>query len=273
VERLSILRSFDNQEAERSVVTLPVSPLGRIDVGASALGHSARLIAIQAANRETGIRQPIPEIAAARPEGSPLLVDATAIRCHADLPTVWDCIVLDPTMWGGPSGVAIVACRSRIPWRSIPPSTAVDRFSGRVPVPLVAATAMTLPDSAAHADESIRIGALARWFADTVSSAVGHVQVLGAPGGLAHILSLSFLYVNAEQLVDDLARQGFALHSGSACTSDTRRPSHVLTALGALTHGNLRVSLPPGCPFDEVEELAAKLSALVHQQRVEAGVQ
>jgi hypothetical protein len=46
----------------------------------------------------------------------------------------------------------------------------------------------------------------------------------------------------------------------------------VLTAIGALSHGNLRVSLPPGCPDRDLDELAAAVTELVHLQRAEAGV-
>ena len=80
------------------------------------------------------------------------------------------------------------------------------------------------------------------------------------------------LRIDVPEVLDDLARDGFSVHSGSACTSDTRRPSHVLTAIGALTHGNLRISLPPGCSVADVRALAAALPVQVQQQRREAGL-
>ena len=57
-------------------------------------------------------------------------------------------------------------------------------------------------------------------------------------------MTFSCLYVDGEALVRELDRRGFAVASGSACTSSTLEPSHVLAAMGALTHGNVRVTLP-----------------------------
>ncbi len=80
---------------------------------------------------------------------------------------------------------------------------------------------------------------------------------------LPHVVTFSRLYVDGESLVTELDRRGFAVSSGSACTASTLEPSHVLAAMGAQTHGNVRVSLGrdtteadidalPGCPCRRV---------------------
>ena len=61
---------------------------------------------------------------------------------------------------------------------------------------------------------------------------------------LPHVVTFSALYVDGESLVDALDRRGIVVASGSACTSSRLEPSHVLAAMGALTHGNVRVTLP-----------------------------
>ena len=61
---------------------------------------------------------------------------------------------------------------------------------------------------------------------------------------LPHIVTFSCLFVDGEALVHELDRRGFAVASGSACTASTLEPSHVLAAMGVLTHGNVRVTLP-----------------------------
>ncbi len=251
------------------VATLPVDTTGMVDAEDPLLQQRASLAVIQAGNREIGTRQP----AITTAPGTPLLVDASAVRRRSDLPQRWDAIVLEPSIWGGPPGIAVVACRTGVAWDPLPPATLAERFPGRAAVPLAAAAAMSLPVGADLEADEDRIGALTDWLAGRICAEVGQVQRLGSQDRrLRHILSLSLLYVQADQLVDDLARRGFAVHSGSACTSDTKRPSHVLTAIGALTHGNLRISLPPGCPAAEVEQLAEVISALVAAQRREAGV-
>ncbi len=75
------------------------------------------------------------------------------------------------------------------------------------------------------------------------------------------------LYADGEVLVTELDRAGFAVSSGSACTSDTRRPSHVLAAMGAVTHGNLRVSLPPDATEADVAGFLAALPGAVAAAR------
>jgi cysteine desulfurase len=61
---------------------------------------------------------------------------------------------------------------------------------------------------------------------------------------LPHVVTFSSLFVDGEALVHKLDRRGFAVASGSACTASTLEPSHVLAAMGVLTHGNVRVTLP-----------------------------
>jgi cysteine desulfurase len=102
---------------------------------------------------------------------------------------------------------------------------------------------------------------------------VPDVEVVGDPvDRLPHIVTFSCLYVDGEALLHGLAREGFAVSSGSACTADTLRPSHVLAAMGVLTHGNVRVSLHPGVTDADVERFLAVLPGVVSRLREEAGV-
>ncbi len=70
----------------------------------------------------------------------------------------------------------------------------------------------------------------------------------------------------------ELDRAGFAVNSGSSCTSSTLRPSHVLEAMGVLSHGNVRVSLPFSTASEEVERFLATLPDVIGQLRRTAGV-
>jgi cysteine desulfurase len=60
--------------------------------------------------------------------------------------------------------------------------------------------------------------------------------------------------------------------SGSACTADTLRPSHVLAAMGVLTHGNVRLSLHRSSSADDVDRFLAVLPGVVARLRAEAGL-
>lgn len=84
---------------------------------------------------------------------------------------------------------------------------------------------------------------------------------------LAHIVTFSCLYVDGETLVTELDRAGYSVSSGSACVADTRQPSHVLEAMGALTHGNVRVSLPRDASAQSVDEFLRVLPPIVARVR------
>jgi cysteine desulfurase len=78
--------------------------------------------------------------------------------------------------------------------------------------------------------------------------------------------------VAGEALLTELDKAGFAISSGSSCTASTLRPSHVLEAMGVITHGNVRVSLPRGVSAADVDRFLQVLPPLVRRIREEAGV-
>ena len=88
-----------------------------------------------------------------------------------------------------------------------------------------------------------------------------------APGGADHLISASFLYVNAEQLVTTLSDKGYAVDSGSACSAANMQPSHVLAAMGVLTQGNIRLTIHHSTTFDEVKEFLNVLKQTVNELR------
>jgi cysteine desulfurase len=113
----------------------------------------------------------------------------------------------------------------------------------------------------------VRAHALVGWIRRVVGG-LPEVQVVGAPNDrLPHLVTFSCLYVEGEALVTELDRRGFGVASGSACTASTLEPSHVLAAMGALTHGNVRVSLTRDTTDSEVEELVAVLPEVVDRLR------
>jgi cysteine desulfurase len=78
--------------------------------------------------------------------------------------------------------------------------------------------------------------------------------------------------VDGEALLHALDRQGFAVSSGSSCTASTLRPSHVLEAMGVLSHGNVRVSLHRGTTPEDVDRFLAVLPGIVADIRTEVGM-
>jgi cysteine desulfurase len=89
---------------------------------------------------------------------------------------------------------------------------------------------------------------------------------------LPNLVTFSCLYVDGEALLHALDRRGFAVSSGSSCTSSTLDPSHVLVAMGVLSHGNVRVSLHRETTESDVDRFLAELPGIVAELRAQAGV-
>ncbi|MET3975630.1 cysteine desulfurase [Cellulosimicrobium sp. 4261] len=276
VERAAVLHAAEHGGLEREVVGVGGS--GRVDAArmADAVGRpGVALAALQAANGEVGTRQPVAAVhEAARRAGVPLLVDAGAALGHDVVPETWDALAADPADWGGGPGIGVLAVRSRVRRRSPFPEDADPWAPGGVSVPAAFAAAVSL--QAVLADREAQ-DARRRALVDRVRARVARipdVEVVGDPDDrLPHVATFSFLYVDGEALLTDLDRQGVAVGSGSACTSSSLEPSHVLAAMGVLTHGNVRVALDRSTTEADVERLLAALPDAVARVRATLGVQ
>ena len=150
-----------------------------------------------------------------------------------------------------------------------------EREYGRVPgapaVPAIVAAAAALRAATAEAEaEARRLAPLVDRIRAEVARTVPDVEVVGDPvDRLPHVVTFSCLYVDGEALLHELDRRGFAVSSGSSCTSSTLQPSHVLAAMGALTHGNVRVSLHRETTEEQVERFLAALPEVVAKLRSE----
>jgi len=101
---------------------------------------------------------------------------------------------------------------------------------------------------------------------------VKDVDVVGDPlRRVPHLLTCSVLYVDGETLTLELDRAGIAVSSGSACSASSETPSHVLAAMGALTHGNLRIGVTRTTTQTEIDALLAALPPIVDRIRATLG--
>jgi cysteine desulfurase len=266
VEHSAVLHALDGTPA----VPIGVDALGRVDAAAFAAALRAPGVAagaLQAGNHEVGTRQPVDEL----DSPVPLIVDLTQTLGHAAIPANWSVAAADARMWGGPS-VGVLAVRTGVRWRSPAPPDDRGRVPGVPDLPAVVAAAASLR---AVLDERAAVEARQRELIDRVRESVRtipDVEVLGDPTDrLPHIVTFSCLYVDGEALLGALDRRGFAVSSGSSCTSDTLEPSHVLVAMGALTSGNLRVSLTRDTTAAQVDEFLAVLPEVITDVRAELG--
>jgi cysteine desulfurase len=252
--------------------SVPVDPSGRVDPAAvaAAAGPGTAVVAVQSANHEVGSVQPVGEVREALADDVPLFVDACASMGRLPLPGGWDAVAGSAHKWGGPAGVGVLVVRKRARWRNpFPGDDRVDeRASGFENVPGALASAAALQAVVAERGE---VNARHFRLVERIRSAVAAIpdtEVVGDPvDRLPHLVTFSCLYVDGEALVTELDRRGFGVASGSACTASTLEPSHVLAAMGALTHGNVRVSLTRDTTEAQVEELVAVLPGVVDRLR------
>nr|WP_307859535.1 aminotransferase class V-fold PLP-dependent enzyme [Cellulomonas sp. zg-ZUI22] len=278
VERAAIQHAAELAAARGGgrVQPVGVDRLGRVD--ADELVTLARtagtaLAVLQHANGEVGTCQPVEAVhAALRGTGVPLVVDVGASTGHLAPPAGGDVLVADAGDWGGPPlGVTVTRTGVR---RSPDWPEDDDRWSpGGVPVPLALAAAVALQEAAADRD---RADAHRRALVDEVrrrvAATVPDAQVVGDPvDRLPHVVTFSCLYVEGEAIVDALDRAGLGVGSGSACTSSSLEPSHVLAAMGALTQGNVRLSLPADVTTDAVRRFCDVLPGAVAAVRASLG--
>ena len=256
-----------------------VSSDGIVDVDglADELGAgSVALAAVQSANHEVGTVQPLEKVAALAGEsGVPLLVDAAQSLGRMPVPPGWSLLAGSAHKWGGPAGVGVLAIRRRTRFTSVLPDD--ERGWGTVPgfenVPGALAAAAALQARAAEASSLDDVHRrLVERIRTSVPALVPDVAVVGhATERLPHLVTFSCLYVDGEALLTALDREGIAVSSGSSCTASTLAPSHVLEAMGVLTHGNVRVSLSRESTEADVDRLLDVLPRVVAEVRAQLG--
>ncbi|MCX4975180.1 cysteine desulfurase/sulfurtransferase TusA family protein [Streptomyces sp. NBC_00620] len=279
VEHSSVLHSAEvHESAGGSVTQVPVGRTGAVSPSAyaAALRPDTALACLQSANHEVGTEQPVAAVAeACRAAGAPLLVDAAQSLGWGRVEGEWSLLTASAHKWGGPSGVGLLVVRKGV--RFAPQGPVDERESGRAAgfenIPgIVAAAAALRAVRAEAAAEGARLRELTDRIRLRVPELVPDVEVVGDPERrLPGVVTFSCLYVDGETLLHELDREGFSVSSGSSCTSSTLTPSHVLKAMGVLTEGNVRVSLPPGVPEADVDRFLSVLPAAVSAVREKLG--
>lgn len=261
--------------APHAVDTVGVDRLGHVDIEHLTTSLAARdvaLTAVQHANQELGTVQNLEDVArAAQAVDVPLLVDATSSIGHIDPPGYWDALVAHPADWGGPAGIGVLALEPHTRWLPVWPE-GEDWAPGGVSVPLALASAVALQERNENRQRhEARLSTLIDRIRSAVSGLPG-VDVMGdAHARLPHVVTFSCLYVDGEVLLSELDRRGFAVGSGSACVSGTLEPSRVLAAVGALTHGNVRVALHPDVTEGDIDRFLAELPGALETVRNRIG--
>lgn len=226
---------------------------------------------VQHANHEIGTIQPVEAAAeVCRQAGATLVVDAaqTFGRIPVSLESTGaDILVVSAHKFGGPAGGAalITARGTRIEPMLLGGSQERARRAGPENVAAIAgfgaAAGMVATDLV---EESGRERKISDHLRSSITSKIHGVVFLGDPEArLPHIVSLQLPGVQGEPVVLGLDRVGYAVHSGSACSSEILEPSHILEAIGAEGRENLRVSVGRSTPLECVEPFVKALAGVV----------
>lgn len=258
----------------------PLTPDGRIDLEAleRLLGAGpAALVALQGANNETGVVQPVAEAARlVHARGGLLICDAVQVAGRAPLEaTGADALILSAHKFGGPRGAgALVLLREGL---SAPPllrggGQERGRRAGTENVAAISGFgAAARAARAKMGEEAARTGALRDACAQRLREIAPDAVVFGegAPR-LPNTLAFAIPGVAAATLLMRLDLEGVAVSSGSACSSGKVGPSAVLAAMGAplaLSAGAIRVSLGWASSVADVEIFAAALAGALARRR------
>jgi cysteine desulfurase len=283
VEHSAVLAACERLRTDHgfAVDVAGVDRSGAVDPDEVAALVTDRTLAVhlQHANHEVGTIQPVVEVARrCRELGALLHVDACQTVGQLGL-TVddlgADLLSASAAKFGGPRGVGFVAQGPRGHLVAVQEGDDRQRRrrAGQLDVPSVAAAAVALQVALGQlqAEHSAR-ELVRRHLRHELPGRVEDVEVHG-PLADAHpgIVAASALYVDGEALVRELDAAGFAVHSGSSCASTSGQPSHVLAAMGALTHGHVRVSVGPDTSLADADRFLDAYTEVVAHLRGRVG--
>ena len=282
IEHPAVLNACEQLEREGVDVTyLPVSGEGTVapDDVRAAVRSDTVLITVMHANNELGTMQPIEEIGSiAREAGVPLHTDG--VQSFGKVPTRVeelgvDFFSLSAHKIYGPKGAGALYVRRGLQLAKVQygGSHERDRRPGTENVPgIVGLGAAAELAGSDREDENARVGQLRDRLERELLSAVpdAHVHALNSPR-LPTTSSVRFDHAESEPLLISLDLQGFAVSSGSACSSGAVKPSHVLTAIGLSrdqAKSTLRFSLGRQTDEEQVDALLAALPDVVERLRI-----
>lgn len=262
---LHTLKKLEREGFEVTLLDVGNAGLVKAEDVAAAIREDTALVTIMYANNEVGTIQPIAEIGAVcREKGVPFHTDAVQAVGHLDIDVERDKIdmlSLSAHKFHGPKGVGALYCRKGLPLLPFIEGGAQERNrrAGTENLAGIAGLAAALEEACANLEHNAaHISALRDKLIDGLSQ-IPHARLNGdrthrLPGNV----SFCFEGIEGESLLLLLDAKGVAASSGSACTSGSLDPSHVLLALGLpheIAHGSLRLSLSEYNTMEEMDHI------------------
>jgi len=264
-EHHAVLHTLQKLEKEGFEVTyLDVSQGHNITARqvADAIREDTCLVTVMYANNEIGSVLPIAEIGTVcKAKGVPFHTDAVQAAGHLHIDVKQqniDMLSLSGHKFHGPKGVGALYCRRGLPLVNVIEGGAQERGkrAGSENLPAICGMAAALQDACEHMEENMARVRQMRDYLIAELSKIPHCALNGDPANrLPGNVSFCFEGIEGESLLLLLDMKGVAASSGSACTSGSLDPSHVLLAIGRVhdvAHGSLRLSV---CEYNTMEEM------------------
>jgi len=244
---------------------------------ADAIREDTCLVTIMYANNEIGSVQPIAEIGEiCRAKGVPFHTDAVQAAGHLPIDVAAqniDMLSLSAHKFHGPKGIGMLYARKGIPLTNVIEGGAQERGKrgGTENVPAIMGMATALEDACSHLKENTeKVTRLRNRLIEGLSK-IPHSILNGDPENrLPGNVNFCFEGIEGESLLLLLDDKGICASSGSACTSGSLDPSHVLLAIGRpheIAHGSLRLSLCEENTEEEVEYILQSVPEVVEYLR------
>ena len=274
---LHMLQRLENEGFE--VELLPVGPIGTMTAQQvkNALREDTCLVTVMYANNEIGSILPVGEIGAVcREAGVPFHTDAVQAAGHIPIDVKAqniDMLSLSAHKFHGPKGIGVLYARQGVSLTSLIEGGAQERGkrAGTENLPAIMGMAAALEDACAHMDENAKTVSALRDRLIRGLSQIPHSALNGDPvNRLPGNVSFCFEGVEGESLLLLLDAKGICASSGSACTSGSLDPSHVLLAIGRtreLARGSLRLSLCAQNTDEDVDRILEAVPETVQYLR------
>jgi cysteine desulfurase len=285
VEHPAVLEVCKELERDGCQVTwLDVDCDGNLDIRqfVRALSPETLLVSIMHANNETGVVFPIPQLARLAKETDPSIVfhcDATQSvgKMRIDLAEEYrhvDLLSFSGHKLHAPKGVGVLYVRPGTPCRPllIGGHQEAGRRAGTENMPYIVGLARALELAEEHfQDEETRVRGLRDRLERSIEALIPNVQINGRGGPrLPNTLNVSCHYVEGEGMLYQLSDAGICASSGSACTSGSLEPSHVLRAMKVpftAVHGSVRFSLSRYNTDADIDHILAVFPGMVANLR------
>ncbi len=277
VEHPAVLAAAQRaEELGIDVERVAVDSEGRLDLAAldRALEKPTTLVSVMAVNNETGVISPIAEvIARSHARGARVHVDAVQAAGRIALPLDADLISISGHKLGAPKGIGVLAFRDTMPLleQIVGGPQERGRRAGTEPVAHAVgmAVALSLAIDRMNAENARLSPLVAR--IDACLTGLAGARVVGRSAErAANTTTAVFAGVEGESLLQLLDLAGIAASSGSACSSGSLEPSHVLTAMGfgaAEALAAVRFSLGWATTETDIERLVSLLPGALNQAR------